>query len=530
MLCTVLLLFCSAFFQLERESQLYRSTQWINQLSEQITHGSPQEEPASIWFSTEENSEGLDQLRFLGVEAIELPLKDYEKLALAAKAQGLQLIGKAFLQVSDESADFKLALASYKEYPHLFHLIELNREDWSSFPEGILPTPEVQLLKKKGYLPGNPEKIYPYSAVSSWKASPPVRGEDGKERRWIYQFTKEGPSFNWIDPTFLSRKLAGGEITHALLVRSQSILLFPSMEQEAFSSLALLTKKLGGRSALRIQAPLKKIQGIKTDFLYDPFTPSAILHALITENAEALRLIYKAFLAQKINLRSFIHEIPAASLCEWSAFLQSPKSYRYPQETETAELLVERILNNDLLVLVRTPTAQTPLFGLCPDVPKFREKRELLKQAHSLLAFFSLMQPGIFSFSSRDLNGQGLYPSLTAQLHNKNSFALQLKNLLSIRSKIHLQQATLIDVISTKNRSLLVLVYQLPDNLLALIALNVARAPLQEELHSPHFANKWAIDLQKGLTEKKIFNEPILNLQLDALSGKLLLLQPKYAR
>lgn len=533
------------FQTLERESHLYRSTQWIHRLSEQISRSAspltaPQTEAilarASIWFSSEKSAtrEFLSQLRDLGVQAVNLPLQsDYEKAASFATMRGMLLIGKPLLSITSGSADFRLALASYKEYPHLFHLIELDRSDWGLFSEGILPTAAVQMLRRKGYLEGTPENVYPYSARSSWEATPKITGHDGKERRWVYLLKNGQPALNWLDPTFLSGKLAGGEVAHALLNLSQSILLFDAIEPNATATLALLTRKLGGGSALRLNASLEKLKESKTDFIYDHFTPLALLHALITENADALRAIYGAFLKEGINTRRFVHELSSIhhSLCEWSAFLQRPKTYRYLEESITAELLAQRILKNDIAQLTRIPSEYSPptapLFGLCPEISDFREKKEQLKKGHLLLAFFYATQPGAFSFSSEDLLGDGLYPSFLAQLSNRKSFSSTLRAILTVRTKNQLQQGELTHVFPAKNQSLLLLLHRLPNNLFALTAINFKDAPLQEELHSHLLANKWVIDLMTGRSEEKAFDSSTLNLQLDALSGKIFLLQTK---
>jgi hypothetical protein len=543
------------YSQIERESHLYRSERWIDQCAAQLTRARPPTSTpqtdiclaqASIWLRIEPEYFGAfpfaelakrefwNQLIDLGVQAIDVHMlkqpnaeRDYETVVRLAQNSGLTLLGAPLDPMSCEGPDFRLALASYKEYPHLFHLIELDPSDWKTFPIGELPMVRVQQLKKLGYLDERPELVYPYAKRSGWEATCPISGSDGKVRRWVFCQKDQRPVLNWLDPSFLCEKLAGGELVHALLIRSQTIVQLPHMPHSAATTLALLTRKLNGYSAWRVEASLEAFKEAQTDLIYDRFTPLAFLHALITEDAEALRQIYRMFLSQQFSPRRLVHELDATQefLCEWNAFLTHRKTTTV-EDRVTAELLAERLLNNDLLQLELSPSAYAPpiapLFGLCPDTVPMQHKNEL-QQARLLLAFFYAMQGGAFSFSTRDLPGSSLF----AQLHHRGSFAGRLKRFFSVRGAQQMDRAELIEVPSTPHRSLCLLFHRLPNRLLALTALNFSRTPQNGKISHRLLREKWVIELMSGNAEPKPFASDILDLQLDGLSGKLYLLQTK---
>ena len=556
-------LWATDFPLLEKESLLYRSAHWINEYRPQLARAAspplfPQTDSglsqAAIWLTIEPEflgpfplaeltkRERWHQFQNLGVQAIETHAirqingdRDYETVVRLAGMYDISLIGIPLTPLTSEGPDFQLALSNYKDYAQLFHLIELDMSDWN-LPVGTLSMAQVQQLKKSGILAGRPEEIYPYLKTSCWEASPLIVGSDGKKRRWVFLRWNNLPALDWLNPSFLSEKLAGGEVTHALLKLSQSFLIFDATvrgdalvpTKNALNTLSLLTRKIKGFSALRLTASLAIIREIQTDFIYDRFTPIPLLHALITEDAEALRIIYRTFLDTNFSSQRFIHDLHSThfALCEWGIFLENPKLYNF-EEKITGELLAERLLHDDVLRLNWTPSEyappKAPLFGLCPEEPlDYRTNREQLQQARLLIAFFYAMQNGAFSFSTRDLPG-----SLLAELNNRNSFAGKLKTFFSIRSQQQMERAELIDVLPVENRSLLLLLHRLPNELFAITAVNFSRSPQKEQIAHPLLGNRWVVELLSGMADPKSFSSTNLDLQLGALSGKIYLLQTK---
>lgn len=588
------------FEQLERCSLLYRTGQVAKTYAAEAAKAPPpSNDPqtirclsnSSIWYSVDLKALGdnplkelgqpelWDLLQEMGVDGVELhalgqeirgPVGecDFAKVADLAGVHGISLIGNPFTAPELGGPDFQLAVRAYKEYPHLFHLIEIERNDWDLLPKvyhgelsSTLPASTVQEMRKLGYLEGRPEKVYPYLPISCWAATPPVAGSDNKLRRWIFlQFPQSGqPALNWLDPTFLSQRLAGSELVDSLMRLQQSVLTFDasplicsqmgafSPSANAVETFALLTRKLGGFSALSLDASLAECKKASTDLLFDRFTRKALLHALITQDAEALRLIYRIFLEEGIQPRTMIHQLQpyADAPCEWTEFLRNPaRHYRYYEEQITGELLAQRLLKEDLYNLKKTPSIYSvpvaPLFGLCADALSLsdleKDQCELLN-AHLLLAFFYAMQPGVFSFSALDLRGcdgadpmkgPGLYHPLPRQLKTRCTFASRLQQILSVRKDQNLQLAELIDVLPTRQKGLILLLHRLPlTRQLSLTAVNFSRSALCETISGTFLTNKWAINLMNQQSEGKLYGADNFQLQINGLSGKVFLFQPK---
>ncbi len=579
---------------LEKESNLYRAGEIAECYAPQIAKAPPPaQEPqtspclmqSSVWYSVDLSALGSDPLQALssvdfwnllqtlrvdGVDlrAAGLPADAYQAIQDLASDRDISLIGHPLTSASYGDPDFELAIRAYKSYPHLFHLIEIERCDWTLLPKarkGDLSSPvpmsTVQALKTLGYLEGRPDIIYPNTQGSCWAATAPIVGCDQKLRRWIFlQFPETGtPALNWLDPTFASQRVASGETLRSLLCLKQSILCFDatpllcqqmaglSPSENAIESLALLTRKLGGFSALRLSASIEESKKAPTDLLFDRFTRQAVLHALLTSDAEALRLIYRIFLQEELQPRFLIHELRPYNdaRCEWSEFLLNPKrSYKYYEERVTGELLSERLLKEDLYCLNRSPSTYSapiaPLFGLCPDplsLEDLEAHKEELQKAHLLTAFFYAMQPGVFSFSALDLRGAGganpmkgpgLYYPAARQLKNEHSFASELKKILTARKELNLQLAELIEVLPTRHKGLILLLHRLPlTRQFSLTAVNFSRSFVQETIQGSFLTDKWAINTVTQKAENKLYGADLFELKLDPLSGKAFLFKAK---
>jgi glycosidase len=84
-------------------------------------------------------------------------------------------------------------------------------------------------LKQKGYIPGivpsadaNPEA----ATWSSWSATPPVVGVDGKTRRWVYLhiFKPTEATMDWLDPSNAAERFQFGDAGRNILDRGVRVL------------------------------------------------------------------------------------------------------------------------------------------------------------------------------------------------------------------------------------------------------------------------------------------------------------------
>jgi trehalose synthase len=202
------------------------------------------------------------------------------------------------------------------------------------------------------------------------------------------------------------------------------------------------------------------------------------------------------------------------------------------------------------------------------------EQQTEIKRGHLLMAFANAMQPGVFSLSAWDLVGalplprasvekrladgdcrwinrgavdllganpdaqkstfglpraRALYGPLPEQLKNANSFAMQLKRILAVRKKYHIEQAELIAAPETDQSAVCILVMRVPDQSVTIVtALNFSREADHEqidlqaikELKMATFAGKAVTNCMTDMREGTADLDGKMNLELDAWSGK----------
>ena len=471
---------------------------------------------------------------------------------------GISLIGDLVGNATGINTDFERALQNVGDYPTLYHLIAVDSEDWNLLPEvppgacdTNVPWLTLQELQKKGYVP---EQSAPYTKESAWNATVKIIGIDGKLRRWIY--LKEGqnhPVLAWMSPSFAAYRMASGD---ALKLNrefgQQTIQLDGQIPSIAEEMLTLWIRKIGAYSVSKAEGTLEAIASASTDLVYDRATGSALLHALITEDAAALRMIYFLFLSNAIDTKKFVHILQPFDqyTCDWTELMHAPKKkFLYKQEQITGEVLRQRLLREDVLKLGGfDKISPSTWVGYCARALGFKDFDKHvseIKKAHLLLSFAYAMQPGVFSISLSDLLGAlpdgakelnpmqscdtCLYPSIPLQLKIPLSFASQLKEILQARRESNIKTADLVDVLPCSNTGTLLLLYRLqPSRSMYLLALNFARHPIAEGIEHVEISQTTAIDLLAKHAEEKVFSSSQFSFTLPPLSGKAFLFQPKY--
>ncbi len=484
----------------------------------------------------------------------------WTKLMAIGKKHGVAWIGELIGSTTGAGTDFELAIQKVDDYPDLYHLVSIDQKDWNllpSVPAGAtyanVPWLQLEDLKKKGYVPTCAQ---PYVKESAWNATGKIAGADGQVRRWIYLKEKQNyPVLSWLSPSFAAGRLAAGDALNALYRYGQKILCIDAnLPAAAKENEVLWIRKIGGFTVQRNSGSLKELQGFHADMAFDTMTRPALLHALVAEDARALRLIYQLYLHAGIATTRLVHALEPFDqfACDWTEFLLNPKqNYLYGEEMVTGALLRERLLKEDLLRLGKESRGQMSTWcGYCAygiAAPKeFEKKQEEIQKAHLLLAFTYAMQPGAFSLSLADLAGTlpqeagridpispnqcALYASIPCQLQNPRSFSSQLKNILAVRKKSRIALGELIAVPKAANAGVLLLLHRLPDSrFLQLLAVNFSRRSASEQIEVPALQDTWAIDLMcDERSPEKDFHANLLHLDLPPLSGKVLLFQPKY--
>jgi hypothetical protein len=520
-----------------------------------------------------------DALAEIGIEAVELkglksPIdaqtsfqideqfgteQEYALLANTALKKGIRLVGKSLGVVTGQGADFALALKNMGAYPELYAMVEIDPQDWDLLPEvkknslsSNIPWLTVQNLHKKGYVPTHFE---PYLKQSAWNATGQVLGIDHKQRRWIYLRDSRGsPYLDWLNPSFGALRLAAADNLYCMLRLGQPIMQLEDLPPNTEETLSLTIRKLGGFSAALTQGGVESLNGC-TDASYDLLTPMASLHALIAQDASALRLMYDLLLAHGIPLKRLIHALEpfGRNPNDWVELIQSPNTkHQYQGEEWTGANLRNQLLRDDLsrikgqkqsnLAWTAVPKLYLEIVPCQPE-KQSANVREGVLALHVNLAKFFAWQPGIFSLSPQDLlgaapeqktldllgpNSDCLYSCAPSQLSKPYSFASQLRKILRIRKELGLAKATLLQTVATEHKEVLILRYQLPNQMAALLAVNFSQKPLEEMVESFAYAHTSVIDPLTGLTENKVFDSSFFTLKINPFSTKLLIFQPKF--
>ncbi len=474
----------------------------------------------------------------------------------AARSHRCALIGDLMGPSVGIGADFELALQNAAGYSEMFRLIEIDPKDWTLLPKvpvgssfANVPWIRLDALYNKGYVP---EAAHPYVKESAWNATPKIKGADGAERRWIY--LKEGqndPLLAFLSPSFAADRIASADALDSIYRLKQSVLtLDAALPPFAKETSALWIRKIGGYSIAQTNGTLLDLQTCPADAAIDAPTRPALMHALLTQDARALRCIYSTYLQEKIGASRLVHALEPFDMnsFEWAEFLSNPKKrYFYGEDKISGELLRDNLLKEDLFRLNGIERqSPAPTWGRLSKLACNNEAvQEEIQKAHLLLVFAYAMQPGIFSLSAFDLLGQmqsgpkrldffnpnpdALYASLAAQLQSPRSFASRLKEILAVRQKSGIADADLVLVPPAAARGTLLLLHQLKKSrFYQLLAVNFSRVPAQEKIAFQGIENTWAIDLLSGQTAEKGFEAGAFFFDLPPLSGKVFLFQPKY--
>ena len=602
--CIPFLLLCAPLFgerRLEQQSMLYQAEEIAKKYTLEVAKTAPPPlvpqtreclDLASVWFTLDLNQVAVcgeqsvfgsllsdelwEYLREIGIQALYLKgLKqggdqrtglgldprwgtesEWKKLAAYAQRKGIALVGDGLGNATGMGPDFILALKNFGEYPGLYHLIEIAEKDWKLLPKiptgqtlANVPWLKLQELHKKGYVP---EQFSPWMKESQWNATAKICGTDGTSRRWIFlKENRSDPQVDWLAPSFGGVRVASADILDSVYHLGQKITRFDAkISRNAKETLALWNRKIGAFSVQEVEGGIASMGQASGDLVVDSLTPSALLHALIAEDAEALKLIYRLFLEEEIDTKRLLHALQPFDqyACDWAEFICSPrKKFSYYEEQITGEALRLRLLKEDASRIAEGgPIPLCTWTGYCASalgIKDFEKHASDIADAHLLLAFFYVMQPGAFSFSASDLigalqkgsihlmgaNPATLYSCLPNQFKNCRSFALRMKQMLQVRRDYALESARLMAVPRTCSRNVLLLIHRMPDTgFVQFLAINFGRTAARETIDMPQLSLTNAINLLTGHSEEKTFESSSFKLDLPPLSGKVVLFQPKY--
>jgi trehalose synthase len=225
-----------------------------------------------------------------------------------------------------------------------------------------------------------------------------------------------------------------------------------------------------------------------------------------------------------------------------------------------------------------------PALGIHDPYHATADQVALIQRGHLLVAHANAMQPGVFGISAWDLVGalpipadsipsnltaggdwrwvnrgavdllgenpnaktsslfgipraQSLYGSLPEQLKSPNSFASQVMKMLAARKQYRIEEGQMLAVPPVGDKGVCVLAMQLPDSkTLAITALNYGRGSTSVQVNltqvppgipSTSLAGQTATDIVAGQSAGVVSDGGLLNIDLDALSGKTVVVQRK---
>jgi trehalose synthase len=393
--------------------------------------------------------------------------EQYTSMVRQARDNGAVVIGDIIPGHSGKGADFRLAERGYGDYPGLYHMVEIHPKDWNLLPPVPAGKDSVNLgrdavdqLKARGYIVGQlPRTIFYERNVkeTDWTATDLVAGVDGRTRRWVYlHYFKEGqPTFNWLDPTFAAQRLVMGDALHSLGTLGERMLRLDAngflgievgppnghawseghpLSVTSNQLIAGLVRKLGGFTFQELNLTLEDIAAMSqggADLSYDFVTRPGYHHALVTGDAEFLRLMLGLQRTYQIDPASLIHalqnhdELTLELVHFWTRHRDATFTFR-GKETKGSELreIIRAEMHGHLLgpaapynleaangVSCTTVTVAAAALGI-RDISRLTDgERRDIQRAHLLVAMYNAMQPGVFALSGWDLVGALTLPA-----------------------------------------------------------------------------------------------------------------------
>ncbi len=224
-------------------------------------------------------------------------------------------------------------------------MVEIAPEDWQLLPavpagadSANLSPAAVASLEDKGYIVGELSARHLLRAGGQGDQLERDRrgargGRRGRGAGSTCTTSKQGqPSLNWLDPCFAAQRLVIGDALHSLGVLGARMLRldangFLGVERRpggpawseghplsltANQLIAGMVRKLGGFTFQELNLTVDDIAAMShggADLAYDFVTRPACQHALVTGDAEFLRLMLREMHAQDVDPASLIHAL-----------------------------------------------------------------------------------------------------------------------------------------------------------------------------------------------------------------------------
>ncbi len=387
---------------------------------------------------------------------------EFRALCDVAEQHGGSVIDDIVPGHTGKGADFRLAEMAYKDYPGIYHMVEIPEEEWDLLPDVVDGRDAVNLdaateakLAERGYIIGELQRVIFYNPGvkdTNWSATAPVLGVDGRTRRWVYlHYFKQGqPSINWLDPTFAGMRLVIGDALHSLGELGSSALRLDAngflgveksaegqpgwseghpLSEAANHLIASMVRKVGGFSFQELNLGIEDIRDtgrVGADLSYDFINRPAYQHALAMSDTEFLRLTLRTSLELDVEPVGLVHALQnhdelTYELVHW-ANRHHQDEYQFRGAEVTGAELAETIRGDLTEALTGARASYNRVFttngiacttaSMIAAAQGFTELDAIgdddidgIRRAHMLLACFNAWQPGVFALSAWDLLG-----------------------------------------------------------------------------------------------------------------------------
>ncbi|MDD7963149.1 maltose alpha-D-glucosyltransferase [Microbacterium thalli] len=393
--------------------------------------------------------------------------EEFRALCDVADTHGGSVIDDIVPGHTGKGADFRLAEMGYKDYPGIYHMVEIPPEDWHLLPEVPEGVDSVNLdpateheLAEQGYIIGALQRVIFYTPgvkETNWSATAPVIGPDGRTRRWVYlHYFKQGqPSINWLDPTFAGMRLVIGDALHSLGELGTSALRLDAngflgveksaeglpawseghpLSHAANHIIAGMVRKVGGFTFQELNLTMEDIRdtgAVGADLSYDFIGRPGYHHALATGQTEFLRLALTTSLELGVAPVQLVHGMQnhdelTYELVHW-ATRHGDDVYRFRGREISGSDLAEEVradltehltgtadynrvfTQNGIACTTTSLIAATRGIARLDDVSD--DDIPLIRDAHLLLSAYNAWQPGVFALSGWDLVGMLTIPA-----------------------------------------------------------------------------------------------------------------------
>lgn len=340
-------------------------------------------------------------------------------------------------------------------------------------------------------------------------------------------------------------------------------------------------------------AQLKQFAPNGPDLSYDFFTRAENLYPLINGNVLPLRLAHHFLLEAGVQAGTLIHDMQNHDEITFQLFeLGAHDDFQFEGQTLNGKQLKEQVLNDMRSTVGAAPynrlyrpeqdgVATTfagfvaAALGVQDPYNATPEQVQLIQRGHLLVAHANAMIPGVFAFAAWDLVGAlpipaesvpnnltaggdwrwinrggvdlmnvnpnattsafglpkaaTLYGPVPQQLQDPNSFASRLRQMISARQQYRIHEATINLVPNVGVNSVVALVMTLPDNRLAVTALNYGRDAATFEVDltqtppgipAAQLAGQQATDIVANQAAGNVTEAGRLSIQVEGIAGK----------